>query len=95
MRTSERLAALAMIAAHAERHGAADAKIRMERCIGGNLDTDPPAPLSGEWAGESIPELFAEAGVDVNLLDDDTYTEACDLYEECYEAAWYLTIERE
>lgn len=92
MRISERLTALAFIAAHAERHGADDANVRLSVEPD---DHDPPSPLSGEWAGESIPELFASAGVDVNALDDDTYQAACDLYEECYEAAWYLTIEGE
>lgn len=92
MRTSERLAVLSLIAAHAERHGAHDARVRLTVVPD---DTDPPSPLSGEWAGESIPELFHDAGVDVNTLDDDTYHEACDLYVENYEAAWYLTIGRE
>lgn len=93
MRTSDRLAVWTMIAAYAERRGAADAHERM--MFHGTEDTEPPSPLSGEWAGESIPELFAEAGVDVNTLDDDTYLAALDMYEECYEAAWYLTIEGE
>lgn len=94
MRTSERLAALTMIAAHAERQGAADATAAATDPDAA-ASLDPPYPLSGEHGGESIPERFAEAGVDVNTLDDDTYLEALDLYEECYEAAWYLTIGRE
>jgi len=29
-------------------------------------DLDMPSPLSGEWAGESIPELSADYGVDLS-----------------------------
>lgn len=38
-----------------------------------NLDLDLLAPLSGEWAGESIPELTALYGVD--LFDSDNADE--------------------
>lgn len=45
------------------------------RLLAGITDGDPeimdmaPAPLSGEWAGESIPELSDEYGID---LTDET-----------------------
>lgn len=35
-------------------------------------------PLSGEWAGESIPELLGD------LLTDDNWDDICDAYEQGY-----------
>lgn len=40
------------------------------------------APLSGEWAGESIVELIGD--LIENAEDDDHVTEICDAYEEGY-----------
>lgn len=58
------------------------------RIIEGYDDGDPavmdmmPSPLSGEWAGESIPELSRQHGVD--LSDDDKATDFEDGYAEGY-----------
>lgn len=48
-------------------------------------DFMPPAPLSGEWAGESIPELLGD------LIDGDDYfdEQVMDAYEEGYEQGWW------
>ncbi len=42
----------------------------------------PPSPLSGEWAGESIPELSAQYGVD--LWDG----EVADAFESGFYDGW-------
>lgn len=49
-----------------------------------DLPGEPPAPLSGEWAGESIPELARECGIDPDDLD----TDDLDAYEDAYYAAY-------
>jgi hypothetical protein len=47
-----------------------------------------PAPLSGEWAGESIPEmlgdLFAKAEKLIGEHDDGVRQDICDNYESGY-----------
>ena len=70
-----------------------DGNTTTERCaaiLKGLEDGDPavmdlqPAPLSGEWAGESIPELFGY-----------TPSSRClDLYEEGYSAGFWDEVER-
>ncbi len=56
-------------------------------------DADPeimdmqPAPLSGEWAGESIPELSAEYGID---LED---PEIADAFETGYSEGYWAEVE--
>lgn len=42
---------------------------------------DNPTPLSGEWAGESIPELLGDL---VRDADDAYFVELCDEYERGY-----------
>ena len=69
-------------------------------------DSDPaimvtmPAPLSGEWTGESIPELIEESGLVYSEMftddmadrnDVDTWLDA---YEEAFSAAYWSEIER-
>lgn len=44
-----------------------------------------PAPLSGEWAGESIPEILS--GLITDDMDADDINELCDAYEEGYQSA--------
>lgn len=46
------------------------------------------SPLSGEWAGESIPELLGD------LMDEDesNLDEICDAYEEGYNNAFDMTV---
>lgn len=45
------------------------------------------SPLSGEWAGESIPELLGD--LIVRFEDDsDNLEELCDLYEQGYNKAF-------
>lgn len=64
------------------------------KVLKGIEDGDPeimdmqPAPLSGEWAGESIPELSARYGID---LEDE---EIADRFEEAYSQAFWDEIER-
>lgn len=43
----------------------------------------PPAPLSGEWAGESMPELLGELADDPDAADD---------YEEGFDQGWEDTL---
>lgn len=54
------------------------------------IDDLIPNPLSGEWAGESIPELF------YGLVDNpsDPTDEEMDLYHSTYMDAYYTEIER-
>ncbi len=49
----------------------------------------PRSPLSGEWAGESIPELSDQYGID--LTDDDEATR----FEEGYDTGYWDTVERD
>jgi hypothetical protein len=49
-----------------------------------------PYPLSGEWAGESIPELI-EGYEDMTPEDQDA---ACDSYEEGYGQGFWDELER-
>jgi hypothetical protein len=44
------------------------------------MDLQPPAPLSGEWAGESIAEIFG---------DPDPTQEILDAYEQSYGDAYW------
>jgi hypothetical protein len=41
-------------------------------------------PLSGEWAGMSIPEIFRELVDDWDELDPDEQDRYCDIYEGAY-----------
>lgn len=45
------------------------------------------APLSGEWAGESINELLGDLLSNILAYGDDFYDEVCVAYEEGYEEA--------
>lgn len=45
-----------------------------------------PSPLSGEWAGESIPELSEATGLD--LTDDDIATE----YEQGFDSGFWAEV---
>ncbi len=49
-----------------------------------------PAPLSGEWAGESIPELLGDLWVDLGTSEvPEWYLETiCDEYENGYQSAF-------
>lgn len=47
-----------------------------------------PNPLSGEWAGESIPEMSAQ--FDIDLADDDTAAE----FEAAFQGGYWNTVER-
>lgn len=47
-----------------------------------------PAPLSGEWAGESIPELSADLGID---LEDD---ELATIFEAAFSEGFWQEVER-
>lgn len=47
-----------------------------------------PAPLSGEWAGESIPELSEAFGID--LSDDDIAS----AFENAYNDAYWAEVEK-
>jgi nucleotide-binding universal stress UspA family protein len=64
-----------------------------ERVLRGIEEGDPeimdmqPAPLSGEWAGESIPELSRQYGLD--LTDDDIAT----AFEQGYSDSYWHAIE--
>lgn len=64
------------------------------RILEGLEDGDPeifdmmPSPLSGEWAGESIPELSAEYGID---LEDDTLASA---FEAGFADGWSAEVTR-
>lgn len=64
------------------------------RILEGLEDGDPeifdmcPSPLSGEWAGESIPELSAEYGID---LEDDILASA---FEQGFADGWSAEVER-
>ena len=53
-----------------------------------------PAPLSGEWSGESIRELFEKAGIDIDDLDDQELDELSTTYEMAYEEAYVFEVER-
>lgn len=69
---------------------------RFQRLRGSAYPTaeDCPSPLSGEWAGESIPELLGDlideseglvgSGDDL----DDASDAICDAYEAAFEKAW-------
>lgn len=48
----------------------------------------PRSPLSGEWAGESIPELIDGA----RDMDPDDLDDACQAYEQGYYAGWEDTL---
>lgn len=56
-----------------------------------------PSPLSGEWAGESLPELVAESGLDWDALHTDDAADRNDLDAWCdaYESAWLSAYEGE
>lgn len=59
-----------------------------------------PAPLSGEWAGESIPELVTESGLDYERLDSDEARDWndedtwCEAFESAYSEAFWAEVER-
>ena len=50
------------------------------------------SPLSGEWAGESIPELLGDLMEETGAIDaedDGLYSALCDAYEEAALEAYY------
>lgn len=57
------------------------------------------APLSGEWAGESIPELLGDlyrevcARAESELDASDVLSDLCDAYEEGYYSVWEMQHE--
>lgn len=59
-----------------------------------------PAPLSGEWAGESVPELVHASGLDWDRLHTDDMADRndvdtwADAYEEAFSAAYWAEVER-
>ncbi len=61
----------------------------------GIMDGDPeildmrPSPLSGEWAGESMPELEHEYGIDLSDWDEQTS------FDEGHDAGFWDTVERD
>ena len=65
------------------------ARLLIESC-----EFDIPAPLSGEWAGESTRELFEEAGIDIDDLMGDEFNDLLDAYEEAYTEAYMKEFER-
>jgi hypothetical protein len=62
----------------------------------GIADGDPqimdlqPSPLSGEWAGESIPELIYR----YDELSDDERDTACDAYEQGFSDGFWAEVKR-
>jgi len=79
---------------------------RAERILQGIADGDPEimdmmgAPLSGEWAGSSIPELVDASGLDWAELDSEEMRDRndvdtwCDAYEAGYADAFWAEVER-
>lgn len=49
-----------------------------------------PAPLSGEWAGESLPEMFGRV---VNVADPAAVSDALDKWEAAYLEGWQIGVE--
>ena len=62
----------------------------------GDLDMMPD-PLSGEWAGESIPELIEESGLDRDEITEqgpEVVQDWCDAYEVAFSDAYWAEIAR-
>jgi hypothetical protein len=58
---------------------------KYDKIEGGRND----APLSGEWAGESIPELLGDLIREIaDDADDETLLFLCDEYEQGYADEW-------
>ena len=56
-----------------------------------------PAPLSGEYAGESIPELMEESGLDRDEITEqgpEAVDDWCDAYEAAFSYAYWNEIGR-
>lgn len=59
-----------------------------------------PAPLSGEYAGESIPEIVHASGLDYDSLDTDDARDHNDIdtfldaYEDAYQTAYWNEVTR-
>ena len=53
-----------------------------------------PAPLSGEWAGESIPELMNESGINHYKINKDDWDTWMETYEEAYSDAYWAEVDR-
>jgi hypothetical protein len=49
-----------------------------------------PDPLSGEWAGDSLPEMFGNV---VNVADPDDVEAALDRWETAYLEGWETGVE--
>jgi hypothetical protein len=73
------------------------------RILQGIEDGDPevldmqPAPLSGEWAGESIEELLGDLLPDNEVqpaMHDDRYDALLDAYEGAFGEAYWAEVER-
>lgn len=64
-----------------------------QKILAGYNDGDPeimdmcPAPLSGEWAGSSISEIFGTSDPVAEIP-----TEILDAYEQSYTDAWWDTV---
>lgn len=65
------------------------------RFLQGHEDGDPeimdmcPAPLSGEWAGESMWEILGAPEDGDDLEADDAWQEVADAYENAFTSAWW------
>ena len=59
-----------------------------------DCELEIPAPLTGEWSGESTRELFEEAGIDIDDLDDQELDELSTTYEMAYEEAYVFEVEK-
>jgi hypothetical protein len=69
-----------------------------ERFLEGFEDGDPEimdsyavSPLSGEWAGESIPELLGDL---INEGEEDDIQDILDAYEQAFDEAYWAELER-
>lgn len=73
----------------------ADARAILE--ASDNCEIDYPAPLSGEHAGQSIPEIIHDAGLDYEALNTDEmhdYNDV-DIFLDAYEEAFFAAYEAE
>ena len=70
------------------------------RLLQGIEDGDPeimdmmPAPLSGEWAGDSISELIEQSLLDRYDVVGDDRDAWCDAYEMAFQQAYWNELER-